>query len=69
MEAPALAAELLERLRPYARELGTEELLEAIPLDRCEGDRLLEVGRQDGLAAACRDLVDRTVDFPRGPSE
>ena len=63
VEVPELAAELLERIRPYARELGTEELLDAIPLDRCEGDRLLEVGRHEGLEAACRDLVERTVDF------
>jgi glutamate---cysteine ligase / carboxylate-amine ligase len=69
VEAPELAAELFERLRPYTRELGTETLLEAIPLDRCEGDRLLEVGRQDGLEAACRDLVARTVDFPRDPAD
>ena len=68
VEVPELAAELLERILPYARELGTEELLAAIPLDRCEGDRLLEVGRRDGLPAACRDLVERTVDFSRGPS-
>jgi carboxylate-amine ligase len=69
VEVPELAGELLERVRPYARELGTEELLDVIPLDRCEGDRLLEVGRQDGLEAACRDLVYRTVDFGRGPSD
>ena len=68
IEAPELAAELLEAIRPYARELGTVELLDAIPLDRCEGDRLLEVGRRDGLEAACRDLVDRTVDFSAGGS-
>jgi glutamate---cysteine ligase / carboxylate-amine ligase len=64
VEGPELAGELVERVRPYARELGTEELLDGVPLDRCEGDLLLEVGRQDGLEAACRDLVRRTVDFP-----
>ena len=69
VEVPELAAELFDRIRPYARELGTEELLAAIPFDRCEGDRLLEVGRRDGLVAACRDLVERTVDFSRGPSD
>jgi glutamate---cysteine ligase / carboxylate-amine ligase len=63
VEVPELAAELLERIRPYARELGTEHLLEAIPLNRCEGDLLLEVGRRDGLLAACRDFTERTVDF------
>ncbi|MBA3717645.1 MAG: YbdK family carboxylate-amine ligase [Actinobacteria bacterium] len=66
VDGPELAAELLERISPYARELGTEELLEPITLDRCEGDVLLEVGRRDGLEAACRDLVARTVDFGRG---
>jgi len=69
VEVPELAAELFERIRPYARELGSEELLEAISLDRCEGDRLLEIGRRDGLPAACLDVVERTVDFRRGPSE
>jgi carboxylate-amine ligase len=68
IEATELADELLRVIRPYARELGTVELLDAIPLDRCEGDRLLEVGRRDGLEAACRDLVDRTVDFSAGGS-
>ena len=63
VEGSELAAELLDRVRPYARELGTEELLEVIALDRCEGDRLLEVGRAEGLEFACRDLVERTVDF------
>jgi carboxylate-amine ligase len=63
VEVPDLRDELLARIRPYARELGTAELLEAIPRDRCEGDRLLEVGRRDGLEAACRDLAQRTVDF------
>jgi carboxylate-amine ligase len=63
VDAPELARELLELVRPYARELGTEELLEPIRLDRCEGDLLLEAGRRDGLDEACRDLVARTVDF------
>jgi carboxylate-amine ligase len=66
VQVPELAAELVERVRPYARELGTEELLDGIPLDRCEGDLLLEIGRRDGLEAACRDLVGRTLDFESG---
>ena len=65
VDVPELSAELLERIRPYASELGTEPLLDAIPLDGCEGDLLLEVGRRDGLEDACRDIVDRTVDFSR----
>jgi carboxylate-amine ligase len=66
VDVPDLAAELLERIRPYARELGTESFLDSIPLDRCEGDLLLEVGRRDGLEAACRNVVERTVDFSNG---
>jgi carboxylate-amine ligase len=56
-----LAGELLERIRPVARELGTEGLLAAIDSAACEGDRQLEIGRRDGLEAVCRDLVERTV--------
>jgi len=66
VDVSELAAELIELTRPYARELGTEELLDRIPLDRCEGDLLLDVGRRDGLDAACRDLVARTLDFGTG---
>jgi gamma-glutamyl:cysteine ligase YbdK (ATP-grasp superfamily) len=63
VSVPDLTADLLERTRPVARELGTEELLEPIRPDRCEGDLQLEIGRRDGLEAVCRDLVVRTLDF------
>jgi glutamate---cysteine ligase / carboxylate-amine ligase len=61
--AGELAEELLEQVRPAARELGTEHLLEAIDPYACEGDHQLEIGRRDGLEALCRDLAERTVDF------
>jgi len=60
---PELAGELLELIRPTARELGTEELLAVIDPTGCEGDRQLEIGRRDGLEAVCRDIVERTLDF------
>lgn len=63
LPVPELAKELFERVRPAARDLGIEELLGAIQLDRCEGDRQLEIGRLHGLGAVCRDLVARTLDF------
>ena len=54
VEVPELAAELLDRIRPYARELGTESLLEASPSTAARATCSLEVGRRDGLEAACR---------------
>lgn len=63
VSVPELAGELLDRIRPAARELGTDDLLAAFDPTRCEGDRQLEVGRRDGLEAVCRDLVERTLDF------
>lgn len=59
--APALAEELLELVRPAARELGTEELLGAIDPGRCEADHQLEIGRASGLEAVCADLVERSL--------
>jgi carboxylate-amine ligase len=62
VEAPELARELLERIAPYACELGTEELLAALHPSRCEGERQLEIGRREGLEAVCRDIVERTLE-------
>ena len=56
-----LADELLERIAPAARELGSSELVAELATDGCEGDRQLEVGRSQGLRAACADIVDRTL--------
>jgi carboxylate-amine ligase len=61
VDAPELAAELVERLRPAARELGTEAVLASLPLARCEADTQLAVGRRDGLHAVCADLVARSA--------
>ena len=59
--ASELAAELVEELRPYARELDSEELVTGLDPALCEGDRQLEVGRRDGLDAVCADLVERSL--------
>ena len=58
-----LAGQLLEWVRPAARELGSEELLGELDATACEGDLQLEIGRRDGLEAVCRDLVERTARF------
>lgn len=60
LPAAQLAAELLERVGPAARELGSAGLLEALDPSRCEGDRQLEVGEARGLPAAVADVVERT---------
>ncbi len=59
--AVALAAELVDRIRPAARSLGTEPLLDALDLQASEGDLQLEVGRASGLHAVCADLVSRSL--------
>jgi carboxylate-amine ligase len=59
--AVALATELVGRLRDTARALGSERLLDGLDPEACEGDRQLEVGRQDGLDAVCADLVTRSL--------
>jgi carboxylate-amine ligase len=56
-----LAADLLDRVAPAARRLGTADLLGALDPSRCEGDRQLEIGEALGLEAVCADLVERTV--------
>ena len=61
VDAATLCAELLERVRPAARRLGSGPLLEALDPGRSEGDRQLEVGRAAGLPAVCADLVDRSL--------
>jgi glutamate---cysteine ligase / carboxylate-amine ligase len=59
--AVAMAAELAGRLRDTARALGSERLLDGLDPEACEGDRQLEVGREDGLHAVCADLVTRSL--------
>jgi carboxylate-amine ligase len=58
---PELTVELLDLIRPAARDLGTEELLEAIDPTRCEGDRQLEVARAESVEAVCADVAERTL--------
>jgi carboxylate-amine ligase len=62
-KVPDLARELIDLVRPAAERLGSASCLDALDPDGCEGDRQLEVGRTQGLAAVCADLVERTVAF------
>jgi carboxylate-amine ligase len=59
--AAELAAELVEHVRPYAREQGAEELVAGLDPARSEGERQLEVGRTRGVDAVCADLVERSL--------
>ena len=58
---PELLTELLERVEPAVRELGTEALLSALNPVRCEGDRQLEIGARAGLEAVAADLAERSL--------
>lgn len=60
-DVAALSAELLERVGPKAKELDSERLLGRLDGAASEGDRQLEVGRAEGLRAACADIADRTL--------
>jgi carboxylate-amine ligase len=64
LRASELARELLELVAPAAERLGTADLLAELDPDRCEADRQLEVGREQGLEAVCADLVSRSVASP-----
>ena len=48
-------------MAPAARELGSEELLQALDPTRCEGDRQLEVRRGRSLEAVVADVAERTL--------
>jgi carboxylate-amine ligase len=61
LRASELARELLELVAPAARDLGSADLLRVLDSERNEGERQLEVGREHGLEAVCRDLVERSV--------
>ncbi|MBA2476511.1 MAG: YbdK family carboxylate-amine ligase [Actinobacteria bacterium] len=61
VSAAELADELLERIRPAARALGSEALLDALDPGRCEAERQLEVGRARGLRAVSADVVERSL--------
>jgi glutamate---cysteine ligase / carboxylate-amine ligase len=58
---PELCEELLTLVGPAAQELGTTEALGALVPTTCEGERQLEIGRAEGLRAACADLAARTI--------
>ena len=56
-----LLAELLERVEPTARELGSADLLDLLTgLDQAGAQ--LEIGRRDGLETLCGTLVALTYD-------
>jgi carboxylate-amine ligase len=59
-KASELAKELVDLVRPAAKQLGTGSLL-SFDLKRTEGDRQREVRREQGLKAVCVDLVERTL--------
>jgi carboxylate-amine ligase len=59
--ARELAAELLELVRPAARELGAEPLLEPLLSLEDEASRQLAIGASDGLVAVCADLAERSL--------
>jgi glutamate---cysteine ligase / carboxylate-amine ligase len=56
-----LTHELLAFVEPALEELGTAELLQVLDPHRCEGDRQLEVGREQGLEAVAADVAERTL--------
>jgi len=61
---PDLAYELLARIEPAVRELGSVEQLRVLDPRRCEGDRQLEIARAESLEAVCADVAERTVRSP-----
>ena len=56
-----LAAELVERVAPFAAELGVDRLVSEAAQLEPEGVRQLRVGRERGLRAVCADVVERTA--------
>jgi len=56
-----LTHELLAFVEPALEELGTADLLQVLDPRRCEGDRQLEVGREQGLEAVAADVAERTL--------
>ena len=59
--ASELARELLELVAPAAERLGTAPLLANLDPDGCEAYAQLTFGREQGLAAVCADLVERSL--------
>jgi glutamate---cysteine ligase / carboxylate-amine ligase len=58
---PELTYELLALIEPAVRELGSVDHLRRLEPNRCEGDRQLKVGRENGLQAVAADVVERTL--------
>jgi hypothetical protein len=58
---PNLAAELVERVRPAARRLGSEHFFDELDGDGCEGDVQRDVVARVGMQRMLADLVRRSV--------
>jgi carboxylate-amine ligase len=56
-----LTHELLALVEPAARMLGSLGMLRGVDQRSCEGDRQLEVGREQGLKAVAADTAERTL--------
>jgi carboxylate-amine ligase len=56
-----LTQELLALIEPAVRELGSGEALRVLDARSSEGDRQLEIGREQGLQAVAADTAERTL--------
>ena len=56
-----LTEELLALIEPAVQQLDSGEALQALDPRTCEGDRQLEIGREQGLVAVAADAVERTL--------
>jgi gamma-glutamyl:cysteine ligase YbdK (ATP-grasp superfamily) len=59
-----LTHELLALVEPAARMLGSLDMLQGLDPLTCEGDRQLEIGREQGLDAVAADTAERTLRSP-----
>jgi len=56
-----LTDELLVLVEPAARMLGSADVLRVLDPTTCEGDRQVEIGREQGLQAVAADTAERTL--------
>lgn len=59
--ASSLAAELVERVRPAARDLGSEHFLRELEGDGCEGDLQRNVAQSVGMQSMLADVLRRSL--------
>jgi hypothetical protein len=48
-------------VEPAAQMLGSADVLRVLDPTTCEGDRQLEIGREQGLQAVAADTAERTL--------